>query len=181
MRDRNVLRSHELGRVSVSVFWMDDECPDYSCLGSFEDRFEASPATLPYDRDTGSVWDGSRWRDSRGRFCEEPEGIDGSGFWRSECRWIVEGGCQVRKGEPNWFRYAYENCRRLDRLDNDWQYVVVGVAVEVNGKELGSAYCGGIEYDYRDDSYLLEMGRELLPEAMEEARGFADVLKEVCA
>lgn len=182
MRLDEVLREHELGRVRVRVGWIADENPDYSYLGKWSE-FVRDPATLCYDTWTGNAWDGSRWRDSRGRFAEEPESYGD----RRDYRYITEGACQYTRKDSGWFRVCFENCQRLARLGQDWQYLGVAAEVSIAGRVVGYASVWGIEQDWRgkyakdSEAYILEVGREMLAEAFEEARGFADVLKEVCA
>lgn len=57
-------------------------------------------------------------------------------------------------------------------LRDDWCYVTLGAFIQFRGVEVGSAYCGGVEYGLKgSDDYILGIFAELAAEAWGEVRG----------
>lgn len=161
------LREIELGRVHLTIDTVYDESPDFSYLGKFS-RMNWHPETYVYHRPSGLMYDGRFWRDERGRIQAEPDLDDA---YSHEYQFIDIGDCQFQRSDKHSLRYAFQNAKRLDRLDDYWCYLAVRATVDIDGRELGSASVWGIESD-SDKSYFAEVGREVAQEAISEARQF---------
>lgn len=156
------LRGGYVARVAYTY----DDCADYSYVGEFKglgryyprqnservDSFGRNPDEFYLSDDRGDVCSFvpaekfanlvKYYRDNYGR---------GTGYFRA---------IQQRKSE-------LQEARGIVR--NDRAQYVVSVEVSLNGIELGRACLGGVDIA-DDDSYLSEVARELIPEALDEAK-----------
>lgn len=67
-------------------------------------------------------------------------------------------------------RADFEHLRRW--ANDEWGYKVLCVTASKDGTELGTAYLGGVGYDWSEpdaDSYVLECADDMAPEAIDEA------------
>lgn len=138
-----------------------DEDADHSYLGEFRERFTWEPATGIYDRQTGLMFDGSKWRDARGHFATPPDDLDPD---RRECRFIDIGTCQFTRADRHWLKYAFQNARRLEGLaSGNWCYVGLRLELLDEDDEIIASSSGvwGIESNSGRD-YFEEVAREEL-------------------
>lgn len=157
-------QTFEIGafRVVFSVHIDDD--PDYSYLGEFC-HYKDRPDSYLMHLDSGAIWDGTIWRDERGKITSEPEFSNRS----REYQFADLGTCQFERGEPNAFKCAVENGRRLRGLSRDWWwYVGVWVTIWRGNVELAGSSLWGIESDSGDE-YAREVFEDLLHDCLHQA------------
>lgn len=166
---RETILSLSFGAVSVTASKMLDESPDYSHFGTYCDSHGLGTEPYLYHRDSRLMKDSMGiWRDERGRLASEPEVRDNA----REYQFIACGSNY--SGVTGALKYACQDAKRLERLGSDWNYVGIVATVKVDGVELGHASCWGFEddWDAQTDKYIMEQARELVREAIAEARAW---------
>lgn len=152
------------GKYSVRIYTKYDDSPDFSYLGEFC-HMDYDPVVAIYHRNSGLMYFDGKWVDDKGRFAEAPY-IHGRSSREYEC--IAVSDCQFKKGDKHWLKYAFQNCKRLNRLDDYWHYLGVVAEVKKNGYTIGKDSVWGIESDA--GSYLMEAGKECLTQAFQQAK-----------
>lgn len=159
--------SRSFGSVTVSVRSEVDEYPDVSYLGKYSD-FVSSPDSYLYHIPSGLMWDGSRWRDKRGRIASEPE----YGYRSGHYEFIDVGTCQFTRSTARSLTYAFQNAERLNSLGSLWEAVCLVAEVEIDGVTVATYCIGGYESD--SDDYLESEARNVAYEALADARRWLD-------
>lgn len=169
--------TREIGNVMLEVKLEQDTDPEFDYLGEFS-NMNWNPKTGIYHRRSGLMYDGKHWRTETGAFAAEP---DLECYRSNEYQFIDIGDCQFTRGDKNWLKYAFQNAKQLDTLDDDWIYVGIVATVYLHGVEIGSASVCGFEYQYwgkDDNAYIASEAREILGEAIAEAKNFVGKIKK---
>lgn len=144
--------------VRVKVEY-DETGPDLSWLGEFHERYTKGAIRVRAPRE---------WRRSDAHGCiwfvpgcsakEHRDSLHKMGYARAEADRLARS-------------YVYRDAERLRELCNgDRAIYMVGVDVYRAGIRLGSAGLFGIDVDKPDDDYMTEVARDLIAEAIGEAR-----------
>jgi hypothetical protein len=172
--------TREIGNVELEVKLEQDTDPCFDYLGEFS-NMNWNPVTGIYHRRSKLMYDGTRWRTETGGFAPEPE-LEVWGCGNGEYQFIDIGDCQFNRGDKNWLKYAFQNAKRLDTLDENWIYVGIVATVYLHGIEIGSASVWGFDYEYWDreqNKYLADEAKSILAEAIAEAKKFVGKVKKV--
>ena len=151
----------------VSVVTIYDEDPQFDYLGEFVSSMDWNPDIAVYHRRSGLMYDGTHWKDENGKFAAEPEAL--GSYWCKECQFISVSDMGITKGEKNWLKYAFQNAKRLDRIDNYWWYLGVVAEIKKNGHVIGYGSCWGVESDCGDE-HINKLAKEVLYEAFTDAK-----------
>lgn len=169
--------TREIGNVTLEVKLKHDTNPMFDYLGEFS-NMNWNPKTGIYHRRSKLMYDGKHWRTEKGAFAAEP---DLERYGSNEYQFIDIGDWQFNRGDENWLRYAFQNAKQLDTLDDDWIYVGIVATVYLHGVKIGSASVWGFEYQYWDkdsNKYLADDAKSIIYEAIAEAKKFVGKIKK---